>query len=100
MKEKKDEENIILAKDMKDDVMKELLKEFYYTNYWQALKKFITYLTIDSNSALRIIDPVKEPTRIAKIQGILQFAFDLERQLDVLTKKSDEDEEESDIKNS
>jgi len=63
--------------DMPDSEMKSLIKELGETRYWIAIVKYIQDRTLIANGTLIMLDPVKEPTKIARTQGIMSGLMDI-----------------------
>ena len=64
--------------EMPEYEMKEWLIELHNTIYWLAIKRYNLLRRGVIDNSLHTIDPVKEPTQIARNQGIGQGLIDLE----------------------
>jgi hypothetical protein len=88
-------------KNMQQSEMFSLLKDLQSTNHWIAILKYNYDRRANAHAMLATIDPIKEPTSMARTQGILSGLSDLEeivRRLNTPPEK--EDDEESDISSS
>ena len=90
MKEQKEQNRVILsAEEMSDSEMLNLLIELSRTPYWQAIIRFNNGHQIVANSALAILDPIKEPTKVSRTQGrkigisLLKDYIDKETKVDI-----------------
>jgi len=82
MKKKKDILSEDLSnKEMSDEVMWELLLSLEETNYWLAVRRYIYYRVKVVEGGLISTDPFKEPTTMARNQGIRIGLLDLESQI-------------------
>lgn len=75
-KKKKEEE--VQKEYLTDAELTKTLKEFYKTIYWQAIKQFNYSALSSADSTLRSLDAFKEPTQMARTQGIITGLFYLE----------------------
>ena len=75
-----------IAEEMTGDEMVELLKELEETRYWVAVTKYVQDRLLLAHGSLCAIDPVKNPTDIARAQGIISGLMDLQ---DMITKSKE-----------
>lgn len=64
--------------DMSEGEMGALLKELTETKYWIAISKYVQSRLMVANGSLAVIDPIKEPTTLARAQGIMSGLMDLQ----------------------
>ena len=76
--EKKEEQNVISFKTMTDKEMNDLFVELRYTSFWQAILKFNRIRDKVATDSLAVLDPFKNPTQVARAQGIRNGLYDLE----------------------
>lgn len=99
---KKNEEKLkapkaIASKAINEKQMKDLLMELYHTNYWQAIKRFNDVHSIIAENALCTIDPFKNPTIMARQQGIRMGLASLTSYVETEEKRRNEKTEEPDM---
>ncbi|MCK5616267.1 hypothetical protein KAR91_81145 [Candidatus Pacearchaeota archaeon] len=75
--------------------MNQVLLGLRDSKFWKAYKTFTTYRSLFAESALFTIDPFKEPTQMARNQGIRTGINDLEDHINALLSKMAEEEEEA-----
>lgn len=63
---------------MTDSEMQDLLKELTDTKYWVAISKYVQSRLMIANGSLATLDPIKEPTSMARAQGIMSGLMDLQ----------------------
>lgn len=68
--------------------MLRLLTELGYTRFFDAIKQYNNDRRITLDQMLRVIDPVSEPGRMARHQGIYAGLEDLENAIELLKEKS------------
>ena len=78
---------------MTDGQMKDLLKDLIDTDHWIAILKYNQSRKIMTQNALYTIDPIKDPTLMARTQGTLTGLTDLEDAVYRLNTKSQNDAE-------
>lgn len=94
-KEKK--EKFISQEEMGDKGMEELLFKLSKTSYWQAILKFNRLRDSELIGTLLATDPFKNPTDMARAQGMrigLYYVESKMSQLIIKRKKKEEGEEE------
>lgn len=89
---KNDEKMESLSMDtMDNDEMDELLHELSETQFWQAIKRIVRFKDTEVMNSLASLDPFKQPTEVARNQGMRMGLYFLENYLDVLSiKKNDQ----------
>jgi len=60
-----------------DKVMDNLLIELMDTRYWLAIKKYIDGRLSSISNSLNCVDPFKDPTQMARVQGQRMGLMDL-----------------------
>jgi len=65
-----------LVNEMTDEQMKNLLLEFETTPHWIAYLKYVNSRLSLAQSGVNISDPFKEPTNIARNQGVMMGLID------------------------
>ena len=86
-------------KSMSQSEMFSLLKDLQSTNHWIAILKYNYDRRANAHAMLATIDPIKEPTSMARTQGILSGLSDLEeivRRLNTPTENDSGDDNSSD----
>lgn len=86
--------------DMTEDDMRQRLKELVGSQYWPAILKYFDSRSSFVEGALRTIDPFKEPTQVARNQGLLMGLGDLEEAVSLLIeedKQRKEDKKEKEV---
>jgi len=78
MKKAKKEEESLDESQLSESEMKDILVELYETKFWKAIKQYYIMRCIYTDDALRSIDPFKNPTDMARSQGIFLGLNDLE----------------------
>ena len=63
-------------REMTDDVMQNLLVEFENTQYWIAYIKYVNARLGFAQTGVNTGDPFKEPTSIARNQGVMMGLVD------------------------
>ena len=63
---------------MGEEEMQQMLKELTDTRYWVAISKYVQSRLMVANGSLAALDPMKEPTNIARAQGIMSGLMDLQ----------------------
>lgn len=89
---KKEDEVFTSYGDLDDKQMWDLLVSLVNTPYWQALLKFNRMEDAEVMSSLCAIDPFKEPTTMAKTQGLRVGIYRLEDKinLEIQVRKKEE----------
>jgi len=87
---KNEEKNDKLFSEMKEHEMKTLLKELADTRYWQAILRLNRIKDSQALNSLSSIDPFKDPTGLARTQGIRIGMFYIEQEILRLMKESEE----------
>lgn len=77
---------------MSEGQMLDLLKDLIEQSHWIAIMKYLQGRRSLVKEALYTIDPIKDPTLMARTQGSLTGLSDLEDMLYHLNKKVDNDE--------
>lgn len=75
---------------MTSDEMISLLKELESTRYWIAIVKYSHQRLTSAQQALITLDPFKEPTAMARYQGVMSGISDLQEAVISLKKKSED----------
>jgi len=72
MKKKKEEVNTtpVNNDEMSDELMKTLLVDLSKTRYYQAIVRFYNSIEANAIHSLSSVDPFKDPTEVARTQGI------------------------------
>lgn len=79
--------------------MNEQLLDLESTRFWIALLKYIAGRQVYTEGILKTGDPVKEPTQIARSQGILMGLSDIVNNVVMLRMSSErEDEQEEGVR--
>lgn len=78
--------------------MKDLLKELEGTKFWFAIIKYNQERLGNAQNALITLDPFKEPTSMARYQGVMSGILDLQDA--VITMKSESKKSENPNKKS
>lgn len=101
MKEKKEEKKFISHDKMSDELMSEQLFELSESSFWQAILKFNRLRDSEIVKTLVVIDSFKNPTEMARAQGMRIGLYDLEGkiklEIDKRKKKEEGGEEEKTI---
>ena len=87
---KNEEKNDKLFSEMKDMEMNTLLKELADTRYWQAILRFNRIKDSQALNSLSAIDPFKDPTALARTQGIRMGMYYIEQEVSRLIKDAEE----------
>jgi len=82
-----DKKRFITADQMNEKEMWSLLIELSGTMFWEAIKRFRNIRQIVAESALCAIDPFKNPTLMARNQGIRIGLAELEIQVEAEKEK-------------
>ena len=90
MKKEKNEK----VEELSIDEMNRALIALRDSEYWNAYKKFIMIRSVYAEGSLFTIDPFKNPTEMARNQGIRIGLNDLEAHINTLKVKIKEEEEE------
>ena len=72
------------------DEMVTSLKELEGTKYWTAIVKYSQERLANAQQALITMDPFKEPTSMARYQGVMSCLLDLQEAVISLKAKADE----------
>lgn len=75
--------------------MNESLLDLESTQYWIALLKYIAGRQVYTEGILKSVDPVKEPTQIARSQGILMGLSDIVNNVVMLQMNSEREDEQA-----
>jgi len=70
--------------EMTDSEMQDLLKELTDSKYWVAISRYVQSRLMVANGSLATLDPFKEPTNIARAQGIMSGLMDLQSMTDAI----------------
>ena len=83
--------------EMTEEEMTQVLVELSDTTAWQAILKYFSIRSTSTDDGLRSIDPFKEPTQMARNQGIRAGLWDIvlyvNSEIDRRKKKNKEEEE-------
>jgi len=63
--------------EMNEDVLRSTLFELSGSKFWQAVVVYLNFRSQMTDDALRSIDPIKNPTEIARSQGFRSGLLDL-----------------------
>jgi len=74
-------------------LMEELLKELEGTKYWVAIIKYSQERLSTAQNALITLDPFKEPTLMARYQGVMSGVLDLQDGVIALIEESKKKED-------
>jgi len=77
MKEEKKSKNDENLDTMSDNEMKSLLLELSDTRQWYAILRYVAIRSQATDDGLRSTDPFKEPTLMARTQGIRAGIWDI-----------------------
>jgi len=83
---------------MSDEVMNNLLLELSSTSFWQAVLRFNRTKDSQAINSLASLDPFKDPTGLARTQGIRIGLYYLEQEIARKQKEIKEKEKEDTIK--
>ena len=83
-----DKDTQAMINEMEDGEMKSLLTELADTRYWTAIMKYTQNRLNVARNALFTLDPFKDPTSMARSQGIMSGMFDLAEAVILLKSKS------------
>ena len=86
-------EKLDLITEMTDEEMKNFLKELEGTKYWVAINKYNQQRLNEAQNGLITLDPFKDPTKMARYQGIMSGISDL---TDAIITLKDESEKKID----
>ena len=87
--------------EMTGEAMKELFLELSRSVYWPAILKYLDGRRAFAEGGLKTIDAFKEPTNMARTQGVINGVSDLEGAVDLVVEEavnSQVDDEEARIK--
>ena len=73
--------------DLSNEQMVDLLIELSGTSYWHAIKKFVRNMDSHIINSLISIDPFKNPTEMARSQGMRNGLYSLENWAVIENKK-------------
>lgn len=76
---------------MTDDEMSGLLKDLQNTRHWVAILKYMQFRRSVATGSLCTMDPVQNPTAIARTQGALSGLSDLEEMVFRLNQEKEDD---------
>lgn len=79
---------------MSEDELNHILLEFSNSTYYPAYLEYLSRRYKIVNDALRSLDPFREPTQIARNQGIGMGLWDLRDSILILNKRSADAEEQ------
>lgn len=96
---KQEEKKIITAEEMDENEMNDLLVELYDSIFWQAIRKYSDMRKVIATSSLITLDPFKNPTIVARNQGILSGLVDLGDYIEQVKANRKRLEEEEEKKN-
>ena len=75
-----------------DNELNKSLKELHKTIYWQSIKQYNRSVLWAADSSLRTTDAFKEPTQMARTQGIITGLYQLENYVEDLVKPKEEED--------
>ena len=99
MKKTNEEKKRMVAEEMTDNEMNDILVELRDTYFWQAIKRYNDYRKVIATSSLITLDPFKDPTIVARNQGILSGLVDLGDYIMQVKNNRAKAEEEEESKN-
>lgn len=76
---------------MTNDEMLELLKELENTNMWIAILRYTQQRLQHTQGSLYSADPFKDPTNLARTQGMMLGLSDLQNAVIILVTQKDEE---------
>ena len=82
------EEILTKIRELTEEGMEKVLLELEDTHYWIAILRYVQARTIFAQQALSTLDPFKEPTLVARHQGLVQGLIDLQEGVISLKNKS------------
>lgn len=81
---------------LKQDQMYHLLTELEGTPYWIAILKYVQQRLLIAQSTINVLDPVKDPTGIARNQGAMIGLVDIQNAvIQLIEEKKSKGKEES-----
>lgn len=80
--------------EMSDGEMEDLLRDFESSVHWIAFLKYVQRRLSVSQGAINIADPVKDPTTIARHQGIMMGLLDPQNAVITLVERAKRREQE------
>ncbi len=95
---KKQENKNPLFSEMGDEQMKAILKELADTPYWQAILRFNRIKDAQAINSLASADPFKNPTELARTQGVRMGMYYVEQEVLMLIKNSAEEKKAAEEK--
>ncbi len=91
------------VKKMNEEQMYNLLIELVDTEYWKAIKKFFDSRALEAEQSLFSLDPIQNPSSIAKVQGLrlgyLSLESSIVQKIEDRKEKSKEESGENEFKN-
>lgn len=88
-KKKKTEKNsVLMASDMSDKDMNDLLLELKDTSFYQAIIRLTRIKDNDILTSLAALDPFKEPTKVARSQGMRSGIYNIESMVSLLSEQA------------
>ena len=81
------------------DEMINQLKELEDTRYWVAITRYVQARLITAQASLCALDPVKDPTSLARAQGIISGLLDLQNMLENMKETIKQAEKKANAKN-
>jgi hypothetical protein len=71
------DEVIQKSEEMSDADMEKILFSLYETEYFTAILKYLLERALVAQSSINTVDPFKEPTKMARYQGVINGLMDL-----------------------
>ncbi len=99
MKKTNEEKKRITIEEMTDNDMDDILVELYDTYFWRAMQRYNDYRKVIATSSLITLDPFKNPTIVARNQGILSGLVDLGDYIKKIKENRKKSEEELEKQN-
>lgn len=88
------------VREMNDKQMYNLLIDLVDTEHWKAVKRFFDKRALEAEQSLYSIDPFKDPTVMARNQGIRMGSYALESYImQVLEDRKKKEKQEQENKN-
>jgi hypothetical protein len=99
MKEKNKVQEDLMFNTMSDEQMDKLLAELADTTFWQAVLRFNRTKDAQAINSLASTDPFKDPTSMARTQGIRIGLYYIEQEINRKIKSNNEAQEETEAVN-
>ena len=87
VKEVEENENVVSFKTMTNNEMLDLFVSLQKTSYWQAILRSIADRDAILLGSLALLDPFKEPTKVARTQGERTGLYYIEMEVNKLIKE-------------